>query len=129
MNYISNTLQNNYFKFTGRARRREFWYFYIFYIIIALPLEIVGLVTNTPLLPLICHAVLLLPWLGVGVRRMHDVGKSGFYIFIPFYGLFLLFKDGEKGDNKYGPNPKEIILPDPYDFSSYPTSSSPMKNG
>ncbi|MFN3568205.1 MAG: DUF805 domain-containing protein [Caldimicrobium sp.] len=57
----------------------------------------------------------LLPYLAVTVRRLHDVGKSGWWILIslvPFIGLIwllvLLCTDSQPGENKYGPNPKEI---------------------
>jgi len=55
-----------------------------------------------------------LPSLGVLVRRLHDVGKSGWFfliVLIPLIGaiwlLILLFRDGEQGENKWGPNPKD----------------------
>lgn len=48
----------------------------------------------------------LIPALAVGVRRMHDVGKSGWYLLIPIYNLILAFTEGDAGDNEYGPNPK-----------------------
>ena len=41
-----------------------------------------------------------------GAKRCHDRGNSGFFQFIPFYGLWMLFGDGEPGTNQYGPNPK-----------------------
>ena len=53
---------------------------------------------------------LLLPGICVAIRRMHDVGKSGWFILIPFYNLYLLCTESEKGVNKYGPNPKEVKL-------------------
>tara|TARA_B110000459_G_scaffold179685_1_gene205868 strand:- start:986 stop:1153 length:168 start_codon:yes stop_codon:yes gene_type:complete len=49
----------------------------------------------------------LIPGIAVAVRRMHDVGKSGWFILIPIYNIILAFTDGDSGDNKYGPNPKE----------------------
>ena len=48
----------------------------------------------------------LLPSIAVGVRRMHDVGKSGWYILIPIYNFILAVTDGEQGANEYGPDPK-----------------------
>lgn len=50
---------------------------------------------------------MLIPTLAVGVRRMHDVGKSGFFILIPIYSLILALTEGEANENQYGPNPKE----------------------
>lgn len=47
-----------------------------------------------------------IPGLAVGIRRMHDVGKSGWYLLIPVYSFILAITEGEKGDNQYGPDPK-----------------------
>jgi len=49
---------------------------------------------------------ILIPSIAVGVRRMHDVNKSGWFILIPIYNLILAVTDGTKGDNKYGHDPK-----------------------
>jgi uncharacterized membrane protein YhaH (DUF805 family) len=49
----------------------------------------------------------LVPSLAVGVRRMHDVGKSGWYLLIPIYSFILAVTDSETGENRYGENPKE----------------------
>ena len=48
----------------------------------------------------------LLPLIAVAARRMHDVGKSGWYMLIPIYSLILACTEGEAGENMYGPNPK-----------------------
>ena len=49
---------------------------------------------------------MLVPAIAVTVRRMHDVGKSGWYMLIPFYNLYLSIIDSQPGNNEYGPNPK-----------------------
>lgn len=51
---------------------------------------------------------MLLPSISVEVRRMHDVGKSGWFILIPLYNLILACTEGERGENQYGPDPKII---------------------
>jgi uncharacterized membrane protein YhaH (DUF805 family) len=48
----------------------------------------------------------LIPSFAVGVRRMHDIGKSGWYIIIPIYNLILACTEGDQGTNEYGPDPK-----------------------
>ena len=50
----------------------------------------------------------IIPSIAVGVRRMHDVGKSGWFVLIPIYNLILAVTEGDKGDNKYGPDPKVL---------------------
>jgi uncharacterized membrane protein YhaH (DUF805 family) len=47
--------------------------------------------------------------MSVATRRMHDVGKSGWFLLIPIYNLILACSPGTKGDNKFGPDPKQII--------------------
>ena len=51
---------------------------------------------------------ILLPSLAAGVRRMHDVGKSGWFLLIPIYSLILTLSKGHEGTNEYGPDPREI---------------------
>lgn len=118
-----------YAVFSGRARRREFWYFQLFNFLIALVIAIiVGLgaglydgVTGTSVDASqgewICNLYLwamLLPSLAVSVRRLHDTNKSGWWLLlslIPLLGIILLFcfvEDSQSGPNRFGPNPKEI---------------------
>jgi uncharacterized membrane protein YhaH (DUF805 family) len=49
---------------------------------------------------------IFIPSIAVGVRRMHDVGKSGWFLLIPIYNLILACTDGVQGDNEYGADPK-----------------------
>jgi len=105
MNYYLKVLQN-YAEFNGRARRSEYWYFALFSTIISLGLTFLGGMFNTELLANIYSLAVLVPSIAVGIRRMHDVGKSGWFILIPIYNLILACTDGEKGTNQYGPDPK-----------------------
>ncbi|WP_077737128.1 DUF805 domain-containing protein [Bacillus sonorensis] len=109
----------NYIGFQGRARRKEFWTFAIFsYLVLVIYGVIKGLM-NLPLtgtdsfLGGLYLIAVFLPALAVTIRRLHDTGKNGgwiFSVFIPLIGmltlLILLCLDGEKGENQYGPNPK-----------------------
>lgn len=106
-----------YAVFSGRARRKEYWMFvlfnFIFGFIAALLDEILG---SGGAIYGLYMLVLIIPGIAVGVRRLHDIDKSGFYLLvslIPIIGviwlLVLLCMDGTLGDNKYGPNPKGII--------------------
>jgi len=112
MNWYLKVLRN-YANFDGRARRSEYWYFFLFNVIISIVLEIVvvfsGLTVGDEeigILGTIYSLAIFIPSLAVGIRRMHDVGKSGWFILIPLYNLYLAVQDGEVGYNQYGPDPK-----------------------
>lgn len=62
---------------------------------------------KSPFIPTIYSLAVLIPGIAVAIRRMHDVGKSGWYILIPIYNLILACTDGDKGQNEYGADPKE----------------------
>ncbi len=111
-----------YADFSGRARRKEYWMFFLFYVIFSTVLSIIdGFIGwgfadgNFGILYLLFALATLIPYLAVFVRRLHDIGKSGwwyFIILIPVVGviwlIILLATDGEPGENQYGLNPKEL---------------------
>lgn len=110
MNYYLHVLKN-YANFNGRARRKEYWMFVLFHIIIYYALFFIGMSAGSGMLMMLASIYILatlIPSIAAGVRRMHDVGKSGWYILIPIYSLILACTDSEPGSNEYGPNPKEI---------------------
>ena len=121
MSYYLKVLRQ-YVDFKGRARRAEYWNFVLFSTLISIVLtliDIYGLGTNplageSGMIGNLYSLAVLLPTLGVLARRLHDVGKSGWYILIvliPLIGiiwlLILLFSNSQQGENKWGPNPKE----------------------
>jgi uncharacterized membrane protein YhaH (DUF805 family) len=112
MNYYFEVLKK-YAIFGGRASRKEYWMFFLLNFIIAFGLGIIGgLLKINPesgrsLLGDLYSLVILVPSIAVGVRRMHDVNKSGWYLLIPIYNFILVITKGTKGDNKYGSEPKE----------------------
>ncbi|MGI4741134.1 MAG: DUF805 domain-containing protein [Janthinobacterium lividum] len=96
-----------YTVFTGRARRAEYWWFTLFSMLLSYGLTLLGFfVLDIPWLGNIYSFAVLLPSLAVAVRRLHDVGKSGWFILIPIYNLVLLVTPGMVGPNEYGPDPK-----------------------
>lgn len=111
--------------FSGRSRRAEFWYFMLFSSLIQLGLFLVDksmgwtYVTETAdhgLLSTAALLVLLLPGFSVGTRRLHDIGKSGWWqllILLPVLGILILIafwvRDGHAGQNAYGINPKSDL--------------------
>ena len=114
MNYYLEVLKK-YAEFNGRARRAEYWYFFLFNIIISIVLGIVSRIIGDKrgVLGGLYGLAVLIPAIGVGIRRLHDIGKSGWMLLIsliPLIGwiwiLVLLATDSNPGDNQYGPNPK-----------------------
>ncbi len=110
-----------YAVFSGRARRKEFWMFTLFSVIISIILSIIdralGLTYGTGdsngVLGSLFSLAILLPSIGVGIRRMHDTNRSGWWLLInlvPCVGwiVYIVFaaQEGNAGDNQYGPDPK-----------------------
>ncbi len=101
--------------FNGRARRKEYWMFYLMSIIVAFVIAFLEIIFRTPgIISKIYPFAMVIPNLSVSVRRLHDTDRSGWWFFInlvPVIGsiFFLLFtiEDSTPGDNRYGPNPKE----------------------
>lgn len=106
--------------FSGRARRKEYWMYMLFYILIIFLLFLIFVFASAHIrnewpvrLLMIFMLPGILPGLAVTIRRLHDIGKSGFWIFIayvPVIGgiwlLSLMTVEGDYHENKYGPNPK-----------------------
>ncbi|RYF95729.1 MAG: DUF805 domain-containing protein [Chitinophagaceae bacterium] len=100
------TVITKYAVFTGRARRSEYWYFTLFSIIISILLMVSDEMFGTVFLESIYSLAVLIPSIAVGVRRMHDVGKSGWFLLIPIYNLILACTEGDSFENRYGIDPK-----------------------
>ena len=121
MNWFVTALKN-YAVFSGRSRRSEYWYFALFYVIFYVAATVVdvmigsferssGIGACTAILAL----ALLIPSISVTVRRLHDTGRSGWWILIgliPLVGgiilLVFMCQDGEPGVNRFGANPKVV---------------------
>lgn len=96
----------------GRASRSEYWYFWLFTAIIGAVFNFFFKENST--IPMIISSILSLCTLTVSIRRLHDTGRSGWWLLldltvigaiVPF--IFFLM-DSQPGTNKYGPNPKGI---------------------
>ncbi len=109
-----------YAVFGGRARRKEYWIFTLFHILIVITLGIVDVMlglrsqSGIGLLGGLYGLAVLIPGIAVSVRRLHDTGRSGWWMLlsvVPPVGIVLLVfmaQDSQPGQNEYGPNPKEI---------------------
>lgn len=120
MNYYIDCLTKKYCCFSGRARRKEYWMFVLFNFIAAVVIGFVGAflagltnVTAFAFLGTIYNIAVIVPSMGLLFRRLHDIGKSGWWWLIglvPFVGWIVIIVfcclDSQPGDNQYGPNPK-----------------------
>lgn len=97
------TCLRKYVTFSGRASRSEFWWWYLFSILVNWAVQIVGtLVGETTIISLVVGLILLLPNLAVTVRRYHDSDHSGWWVVCPIYNIVLMFMKSTPGENKYG---------------------------
>jgi uncharacterized membrane protein YhaH (DUF805 family) len=122
MNWYIGALKQ-YAVFSGRARRKEYWFFQLFNTLFVIALIVVDAMTGTMrgkaglgLLSLLFILATFLPALGVLVRRLHDTNRSGWWILIgliplvgPIIMLVFTFQDSQPGTNQYGPNPKGAL--------------------
>ena len=118
MNYFIYCLKN-YFNFSGRATRSEFWYFMLFVLLFGIVITLIEVIMGTydsGILSLIYNLALLFPTLAVSTRRLHDTNRSGWWnliMLVPIIGIIVLivfYCQDSKEDNKYGVNPKKTIL-------------------
>jgi len=100
----------NPFSFDGRIRRLEYIIYKIL-IVIALIILIISILNGIILLYPVLILVLLLNF-SQSTKRCHDLGKSGWLQFIPFFVFFLSLTDGDIGKNKYGNDPKNRKIED-----------------
>ena len=101
-----NTITSEYAKFDSRVGRKHYWHFVLIYMIIYIGLVVVASAVPALLILVSIFALgMLLPSLGLGIRRMHDINKSGWWILAPLYNLWLLCQPGDKGPNQYGDDP------------------------
>ena len=96
------TCFKKYATFSGRASRSEYWFFYLFYAIIYLVGALIGAAVGTAELVYLFIIPLWLPTSAAGIRRIHDTGRSGWFILVPIYNIILLVSASNPGTNKYG---------------------------
>ena len=111
--YFGTAMGSKYATFAGRARRKEFWYFNLVFTILYIICSIIDSAAalhfetlGWGILSSICWFGFLIPSLSVSARRLHDVGKSGWFILVPIYNIVLWCTEGNAGANSYGADPK-----------------------
>ena len=127
MDYFLHVLKN-YAVFRGRARRREYWMFSLFYFLFGIAAFVIDYVLGftqdgSGVISSIFSLALLVPSLAVSVRRLHDVNKSGWFMLIglvPLVGVIWLLvldcTEGTAGPNEYGPDPKAWVETNPMSY-------------
>ena len=120
MNWYLHVLKN-YATFSGRARRKEYWMFFLISALISIVLTLLDILLGTysveyeaGLFSGLYSLLILIPSIAVVVRRLHDTNRSGWWILIsliPLIGVIVLFVfmclDSQPGTNRFGANPKE----------------------
>ena len=123
---VQNVVMNNYANWDGRASRSEYWWFNLFNLIINIVTDVIDSSLGMGMIAygvgyagFIALLALLLPSIGVSVRRLHDLGKSGWWLLIAiipivnFIGIFVILvftlMEGEKQPNQYGEVPTNTI--------------------
>jgi uncharacterized membrane protein YhaH (DUF805 family) len=108
-----------YAVFDGRAGRPEYWWFFLINAVISLILDVVFRGSTGQVLGAIYTLAVLLPSIGVGIRRLHDTNRTGWWLLvslIPLVGwiwiIVLLALAGDDGPNRYGPPPGTLREPD-----------------
>ena len=129
MEWYLKVMRDNYANFKGRARRKEYWMYTLIFTVLLITLMTImfsvlsfsdetGIETGpgvylTVILVIVFLFAHFIPTIALTVRRLHDTGKSGWWyliVLVPYLGNFVIFIftliDGDRGDNKYGSNPK-----------------------
>ena len=113
MEWYLKVVRDNYANFNGRASRQEYWMFFLFNMIFAIVIMGIDIILGLGFLNIIYSLVVMIPGIAVGIRRLHDIGKSGWWLFIGFIPIIgaiwlivLTCKDSNPEENKYGSSPK-----------------------
>ena len=113
-----------YAVFSGRSRRKEYWYFVLLVVIISIALSLIDSLigaydrsSGAGLLSTIFSLAILIPSIAMSIRRLHDIHRTGWWVLIslvPLIGWIVLLvfhvQDGTPGTNRFGPNPKSASV-------------------
>ena len=113
MEWYLKVVRDNYANFNGRASRQEYWMFFLFNMIFAIVIIGIDIILGLGFLNVIYSLVVMIPGMAVNIRRLHDIGKSGWMVLIvlipcigAFWLIYLMVQDSSPLDNEYGPSPK-----------------------
>ena len=105
-----------YAAFVGRASRKDLWMFVLYNFIISIAVGIVAGIIRVPAVSWLYALFVFIPNLALAARRLHDTGRSGWWqliALVPIIGFVVLIifycTDSQPGENKYGPNPKQVM--------------------
>ena len=110
--FFIDILKNQYADFNGRARRKQFWMYILFYMAIYIVVSIIAGAIGLGFIAMLYSLGLLVPSIAITARRLHDTGRSGWWQLIgliPLIGLIVMIiftVQDSQDDNQYGPNPK-----------------------
>jgi uncharacterized membrane protein YhaH (DUF805 family) len=104
MNWYLDVMRN-YAVFRGRSPRKAYWMFVLINLVVAILVGFVGKVLGMGTAPSALYSlIVLIPGIAVAVRRLHDTGRSGWWLLFPFVNLIFLCLDSQPGENQFGPN-------------------------
>jgi uncharacterized membrane protein YhaH (DUF805 family) len=112
---VRSVVVENYFNFQTRARRSEYWWYALAAALLNIIARFIDQAIGVQIVAGLLGLALLLPGLGVAVRRLHDTGRSGFWLLIALTGVGIIVlivffvQDSQPGSNKYGASPKEAV--------------------
>jgi len=126
----------NYTNFSGRTTRKDYWMFMLFCFILSAIAMFLDILTGTfdeasgyGLIGAVLQLALFLPMLAIGIRRNHDANRSGWFVLLPFYNIYLLFVSTYSEENDWGPVPTSITESTQYDGNekNYPDLESKLQ--
>ena len=100
----------NYAVFDGRAGRREFWTFFFVNLVVSFALWLIeGVLGGSGVMYFLYSLAVIIPNLAVGIRRMHDTDRSGWWILLPIANIIFWAEEGKPGANRFGPTPRTAV--------------------
>ena len=95
------TVFSKYATTKGRATRSEYWWFYLFNVLVSLSATLMDYVMGTSVIASIWSLVVLVPNICVGIRRLHDINRSGWWIIVPIVNIIMLLMPSDPNLNEY----------------------------